>query len=404
VEPPIQTLAGRHYQTGQPITIHHQNGLITEIKPLESSQPHLLPFLAPPLLDLQVNGFAGVDFQQDNVSQDQLHQACQGLLAAGCTRFLLTLITDAWPRLTQRLAHLHQLVRRSQLASSMVAGWHIEGPFLSNQPGFHGAHPPELTTDPSPAAVDQIREITGQDHVLLTLAPERKNSTRTIEHALNLGLKISLGHTNATSRELQSAISAGASCFTHLGNACPQQLDRHDNILWRILDQLRPRAGDTKPPGRFHATLIPDEHHVSPALFRIIHAASAPHTLMYTSDAMAGAAAPPGPTTLGQLHLNIGEDGIARQPGKTNFAGSTLKPFEGVFHASRMLQAPWHECWDRFSTLPAKWMNLPPHNLQPGQPASACLLDFSRNSTLPDLTAVFLNGQQTLESSKHLRH
>jgi N-acetylglucosamine-6-phosphate deacetylase len=286
----------------------------------------------------------------------------------------------------------------------MVAGWHIEGPFLSNQPGFHGAHPPEYTANPSPDSLNEIRHITQHDRVLLTLAPERNSSTESIQHARNLGFKISLGHTNATSTQLQAAIAAGASCFTHLGNACPQTLDRHDNILWRVLDHLIPTRNTSKHPHQFNATLIPDGHHISPALFRIIHAASSPGRLMYTSDAMAGAGAPPGPATLGHLKMEIGIDGIARQPGQTNFAGSTLTPINGVFRASSMLQSPWHECWERFSTLPVTWMNLPPHNLQPGQPASACLVQFTQPNATPRLTSVFLNGQQTLQSTKDRRN
>ena len=135
-----------------------------------------------------------------------------------------------------RLRHLRDLRPQSEELQSAIAGWHIEGPFLSSEPGFHGAHDPALMLDPTPAHIQELRAITGNDPLLLTMAPERTGALKAIAEATSLGVKVSLGHTNASAEILRKAVQAGATGFTHLGNGCPRELDRHDNILWRVVE------------------------------------------------------------------------------------------------------------------------------------------------------------------------
>src|SRR4030095_14072696 len=147
----------------------------------------------------------------------------------------------------------------------------------------------------------------GEDPLLLTLAPERENAIAAIEQAMALGIRVSLGHTNAPSKRLKQAVQYGAAAFTHLGNGCPRDLDRHDNILWRMFELRGPRV-----------SLIPDAIHVSPALFRLIHREVGVENIFYVSDAMSAAGAPPGRYKLGRLELEVGEDQVVRMPGRTN--------------------------------------------------------------------------------------
>ena len=123
------SIKARHFRTGSPVELHWKDGRITSVEPIADAPPNL--WVAPALLDLQINGFAGVDFQQDNLKAQDLLAAAKGLQAAGCTRFLLTLITDQWPRLMARLGHLKQLRDSSTELQGVIAGWHLEGPFLS---------------------------------------------------------------------------------------------------------------------------------------------------------------------------------------------------------------------------------------------------------------------------------
>ena len=366
------------FATRQPMRVRWAGGVITHL----DAAPHLPPpilWLAPALFEVQINGYAGVDFQRDNLTTDDLLHATRRLRDAGCAKFLLTLITDDWASLTARLRHLRAMRAKSPELQSAIAGWHLEGPFLSSKTGFHGAHDPTLMLDPKPEHIRELRLLTGNDPLLLTLSPERLGSIEAIKLAASLGIKISLGHTDATAEMLARAVQAGATMFTHLGNGCPRELDRHDNILWRVVET----TGLTP-------SVIPDGIHVSPALFRLQHRALG-NSLLYTSDAMAAAGAPPGKYTIGKLSVEVGADQIVRQPGQTNFAGSALRPVDGVFRAAETLSCPWQEAWARYSAVPAQLMGIN-HGLAVGQPATFCLLKTAGSGALLDLQT-YWNGR-----------
>jgi len=372
----------RHYTTRQPVRVGWRKGIITHFV-ASANPPERDVWLAPTLIDLQVNGYAGVDFQRDTVTVEEALIAARALRAAACGRFFLTLITDEWPKLVQRLKQLRLLRAGHEELHHAIAGWHIEGPFLSAEPGFHGAHNPALMLDPTPDHIRELRKITNTDPVLLTIAPERRGALEAIALARSLDIKVSLGHTNASVEVLQQAVKAGASGFTHLGNACPQLLDRHDNILWRALDI----------PG-LTVSLIPDQVHVSPSLFRLVHRALGAEAIYYTTDAMSAAGALPGRYTIGALDVEVGADQIVRQPGKSNYAGSALRPIEGVFRAARMLGCDWKGVWDGFSVAPAKFIGIG-GGLKLGRPADFCLVQMNEAGELDSLR-VFSRGQETL--------
>ncbi len=351
-------LTARHWRTGEPRELV---GDAAELAAFTSAAPERL-WLAPPLVDPQVNGFAGVDFQAEAPDGADLERAAAALARHGCAQFFLTLITDAWDRLLAKLARLRTLRAASPALRDALAGWHVEGPFLSAKPGFHGAHDPTLMLDPTPERLRELREAAGPDRLLITLAPERRGALAAITEAVRLGLTVSLGHTDAPAECLRDAVAAGATGFTHLGNACPQLLDRHDNILWRVLDT----------PG-LTVSLIADGRHVSPPLFRLLHRALPPERILYTTDAMAAAGAPPGRYTLGRLALEVGPDRVVRLPGQTHFAGSALTPIEAVCTAAAMLGVSWRETWARMSVTPARWLGL--SLPEPGATTPGCLVE-----------------------------
>jgi N-acetylglucosamine-6-phosphate deacetylase len=378
-------VCGRHYATGELVRVAWENGKFSAIERLEAGRSSnrgaeadknisdTNVWITPGLFDAQVNGYGGIDFQQDDLKVGDLVSAARQLRNAGCTRFLLTLITDEWPKLVGRLRHLHELREQSAELQSAIAGWHIEGPFLSTEPGFHGAHDPTLMSEPTPERIRELRWITGDDPLLLTLSPERSGAIEAIELAVSRGIKVSLGHTNASWEVLQQAVRAGATSFTHLANGCPRELDRHHNIIWRVFETPDLMVG-----------LIPDGIHVSPSLFRILHRNLAPEWIYYVSDAMSAAGMPPGRYRLGKLDLEVGQDQIVRQPGKPLFAGSALRPIDGVFRAAEMLGWPWQKVWPRFSETPAKMMELK-NELVVGGRADFCVVRVRGESELLEL-------------------
>jgi len=348
-------------RTGQPARLSGADGTILSLEPIEMD-PSSLPRLLPPLFDIQVNGYAGVDFLGDSAGIEELETSARGLADAACSRFLLTLITDRFDRMLGRLDRYRAARSESELLARRIAGWHLEGPFMSPTPGFHGAHPPEFMIPPTPARIREIKAHTGDDPVLLTIAPEWPDSSAAIREARDLGFRVWLGHSDASSEQLAEAVAAGAEGFTHLSNGCPAELHRHDNIVFRVMEETGLRA-----------SLIPDRIHVSPLLFRILDRALGENRICYTTDCMAAAGSGPGTYSLGRFKVEVGEDGIVREPGKPNYAGSSLAPLEGVRRAAEMLGRPIHRVWPAFSDQPARFLGLP-RALEAGSPADYCLL------------------------------
>lgn len=294
------------------------------------------------LFDFQVNGFGGVDFQQDDLSSGQLHQAVLSLRRCGVVQIFATLITDEIDQLCRRLEQLERLCARDDAARAMIAGYHLEGPWLSPEPGFRGAHPPGPMHAPNLAEFDRLQTAAGGRVRLVTLAPEWNGSAGVIREITARGVHVSLGHTNASDGQIDAAIAAGARFCTHLGNGTPGELPRHDNITQRLLarDELM-------------ACFIPDGVHLPPFLLRNFFRAKPAGRVLFTTDAMAGAGAPPGRYMIGKLSIDVGGDGVARQPGGSGFAGSTLTPDEGVRRVARYLDLSLEVATGFWSDAPA---------------------------------------------------
>lgn len=271
------------------------------------------------LFDLQINGFAGVDYQQDTLTREQLRHSVDGLLKHQTGRILLTLVTDSPDNLCRKLERIERFRSEDEIIGRVVAGYHIEGPYMSEKPGFCGAHPPELMKDPDISELRRMQDAANGNIRLVTIAPERKGSPEFIRAVVDSGVVISLGHTDASEREIDEAVAAGATLCTHLGNGCPSEFHRHDNIIQRLLarDELT-------------ACFIPDGIHIPFFALRNLLRAKPAKKILFTTDAMAAAGAPAGRYQIGRLEVEVGVDRVVRQPGKTNFAGSALAPDEGV--------------------------------------------------------------------------
>jgi N-acetylglucosamine-6-phosphate deacetylase len=298
--------------------------------------------LAPALFDLQVNGFAGVDFQDPGLTANQLTNALDALAAGGTRRILLTLITDSLDALERKFTQLEAMRSRSPFIAEIVCGYHLEGPWLSPEEGYRGAHPGECMCAPDLGAFQRLQAAAGGRIRLVTIAPEWPGSDEFIAEVVTQGVVISLGHTNASEAQIDAAIRAGAKMITHLGNGCPVTLPRHDNIIQRLLarDELT-------------ACLIPDGAHLPPFALRNFFRAKPLGKVLLTTDAMAAAGAPPGRYHIGRLEVES-RDGVVRAPGSANLAGSCLTPAAGVANAAQWLGVTTQEARAMFSTRVAE--------------------------------------------------
>src|SRR5439155_6606646 len=102
--------------------------------------------------DIQVNGYGGVDFNQDDLTPEMLHRACERLLADGVSGILATIITEKLDLMCRRIARIVELREKDDLAKKLIAGIHVEGPFLNETPGYRGAHPHDAIQPADPAS------------------------------------------------------------------------------------------------------------------------------------------------------------------------------------------------------------------------------------------------------------
>ncbi len=305
------------------------------------------------LFDIQINGFAGVDLQQDDLPGPDLRRMVEGLAAHETRRWFATLITAPLPVLERRLARLEQLRAADPDTAAAVCGYHLEGPWLSPGPGYCGAHEPGWICAPDPTAFDRLQQAAGGRIRLVTMAPEWHGSVPFIRHLTNTGVQVSIGHSQAGDAEIAAAVTAGARFCTHLGNGVPAQLHRHDNVVQRLLAE-----------DRLTAFFIPDGIHLPPGVLQNFFRAKPPGRALFTTDAMAAAGAPPGTYRLGPLELEVSSDRIVRLPGQPQFAGSSLTPPEAVANAARWLQLPEEAARSLCSTAVAEvfGINLPELN------------------------------------------
>ena len=185
--------------------------------------------------DLQVNGYGGIDFNQNDLAAEDMHKACAKLKEDGVSGILATIITAGMKEMSMRLRRIADLREQDPLVKEMIIGLHIEGPFLSLSPGFRGAHPEEFIC---PANADKMKGLLDAADGLtriVTLAPEADDNYNVIRMLARDGITVSAGHCDTGLDELKAAIDAGLTMFTHLGNGCPQDLHRHDNIIQRVL-------------------------------------------------------------------------------------------------------------------------------------------------------------------------
>ena len=293
----------------------------------------------PGLFDLQVNGFAGVDFNGADLTADRAAEALDRMRGTGVTRVLPTLITSSFARFAASAGVLGRMTHEA------IAGIHMEGPYISSEDGPRGAHPREDVGDATIEDFSRRQDAARGRIALVTLAPEVPGVLALIEHLVASGVRVAIGHTAATPAQIAEAIRAGATLATHLGNGCAQMLPRHPNVIWELL------AADA-----LCASLIVDGHHLPPATVKAMVRAKGPRRTLLVTDATAAAASPPGRYRLGDLECVVGESARVELAGTAYLAGSALTMPTAIANTVRFTGLPLDEVLPMASTLPAGYL------------------------------------------------
>lgn len=311
----------------------------------------------PGLIDLQVNGFAGIDFNSGSVTPAEIDHALEAMLATGVTICLPTIITAHQAELDQRFRALDAAISASRLGPLMCPGYHLEGPFLNPSSGYAGCHPPEAMTPADPGLVERLESRLTRPILMVTLAPEIEGAQALISALTKAGRIVAIGHSAADFDQVASAAAAGATLSTHLGNGMPQQLHKLVNPIFAQLAE-----------DRLWASFIADGIHLHPKALRSLLRAKGFDRSILVTDAVSAAASLPGSYPFAGMTVELREDGSVRQPGAANLAGSALCLDQAV----RNLVA-----WEMASALEAVAMasDHPLAALQPALRARGMTLD-----------------------------
>jgi N-acetylglucosamine-6-phosphate deacetylase len=263
-------------------------------------------------IDLQVNGYADVDFNADELSVERVTAVCERLKSEGVDRILPTVITSDVESMCRRLANIARVKESDKAIDRMLCGIHVEGPFLNPEPGYIGAHPKDHAR---PADVDVMSRLMDAARGwvrIVTLAPECDPDQLVTKQLESAGIRVAGGHCNPTLDELKASIDAGLSLFTHLGNGCPGQLPRHDNIIQRVLSQAE----------HLHIGFIADGVHVPFFALRNYLDCCGIDRAFVVTDAICGAGQGPGEYSIGNQRVVIDENLATWSADRSHLMGS----------------------------------------------------------------------------------
>jgi N-acetylglucosamine-6-phosphate deacetylase len=318
-----RTISGLDPATGDGIAVDIEDGLIVAVR--EAGGEENL-YLSPGLIDLQVNGFGGIDLNSGRLTPDEVLALTEKMLGLGVTTFLPTLITASEPAILAGLKAIAEARQRYPVVRHVVPFVHVEGPSISPADGPRGAHPAEHVRAPSLDEFERWQQACGGLVGMVTLAPEHDGAVHYIAGVSARGVHVAIGHTAATPQEITAAVNAGARLSTHLGNGAAAMLPRHPNFIWSQL------ADD-----RLTASFITDGQHLPADTFKTMLRAKGLANAVLVSDSVALAGMPPGrySQAVGGA-VEVGADGRIGVAGTPYLAGAGQPLHVDVALAIRM--------------------------------------------------------------------
>ena len=271
------------------------------------------------ICDLQVNGFIGVDFSSSKLTAESFREACHTVIQRGTTVFLPTMITSPESLYERNLSLMRAVLEQDEALAHHVPGFHLEGPFISPEPGAVGAHNPEAVCVPDCALFDRLMAYAGGHIKLMTLAAERPSADVLATHAIAKGVAVSCGHHMALTADLSRLADAGAVALTHLGNGVPNLLHRHNNPILAGFGETRMKI-----------MFIPDGHHLPLEFLRMLAHLIPVDRLIATSDASPAAGLPPGRYNVLGNDVVLEPNGRLHNPDKNCLVGSSATLSECV--------------------------------------------------------------------------
>ena len=299
-------------------------------------------------IDLQVNGYGGVDFNRDGLTADELHTCCKKLKEDGVEGILATVITDEIDRMSDRIAAIVKYRADDELAKELILGIHIEGPFINREPGYVGAHPASAVKPADVIEMQRLLDAADGLTKIVTLAPECDAGFNVTRMLSNQKIVVAGGHCNPSLDQLNGAIDAGLNMFTHLGNGCPLNMHRHDNIIQRILSLS----------DKLWISFIADGAHVPFFALKNYLKSAGLDRCVVVSDAITAAGFGPGTYSLGDQQVVVTDDLATWAPDRSHLMGSACPLPRMHQNLKEEIGLPEKDCKALLSETPRKILGM----------------------------------------------
>lgn len=341
----VRHLRGRDPLTLESIEVEVVDTRVTSICPYSGDVDDL--WLAPGLVDLQVNGYGGIDLNDAACDAQAVERLTLLLASVGTTTYLPTVITASPAEMLSRLRTIAEARRNSAFVAHAVPGVHLEGPSISPIDGYRGAHPAEHVRPPSLAEFEEFQEAAGGLIKLVTLSPHWPEAAAYIRALCDRGVVVALGHTHASPEQIRTAVDAGAQLSTHLGNGIAAELPRHPNPIWTQLAE-----------DRLTATIIADGVHLPADVLRVMLRAKGVERAVLISDSVALAGSAPGlyRSPIGG-DVVVGGDGSIRMRDTGLLAGSGIALRDALTRVAGLQGASLGDAVRMATANPANFLN-----------------------------------------------
>ena len=376
-------VTGRDVGTGQGIAVTVTGGRIAAIEPTDPEAGLSGPYLAAGLIDLQVNGYRGLDLNDGALTPERVIELTQMMTTLGVTTYLPTLITASRASLLAALASIAAARRQDPLSARMIPFVHVEGPFLATEDGPRGAHPLEHVRAPDLDEVAEWQRVSGGLVGKITLSPHYDQVSDFIRALVGQGILVAIGHTSATAGQIHAAAAAGARLSTHLGNGAAANLPRHPNFIWAQL------ANDGLDAG-----FITDGFHLPADTFKAMLRAKGMDRAYLVSDTAALGGMPPGvyDQPIGG-RVEVGSDGRLSVLGTPYLAGASRPLCEDVALAVRMADLSLSDALRLATSNPGRFVG---HRgrLAVGEAADLVLFDWERGAASLAIRKTYVAGKR----------
>ena len=347
--------------------------------------------LAPGFIDLQVNGFAGVDYNQPDAPIEEIARSIRVMFSTGVTRFYPTVTTNSPEIMAAALRNLVN-AREKLHEGAAIEGMHVEGPHISPDDGPRGSHRRQWVRPPDLDELRRMQEAARGLIRLVTLSPEWPEAPRYIEGAVREGILVAIGHMNANAAQIDAAVRAGATLSTHLGNGAHPMLPRHPNYIW---DQL---AED-----RLTACFIGDGMHVPGAFLKAAFRAKGPERRCLVTDIVFPACSTPGRYRIADKEVELTPDYrlvlAGENAGEKTLAGSAMPMHKAIANVIRLTGLSLAETVRMATIDPARACKLAGREagLAPGQRGDVVEFRYDAQGPILEIEKTYLDGALVYE-------